>query len=243
MKNTESVKVLVERNEEISKALYIENQKYYQKLADYVRYGSYLKNEKEIEEFLLQVLEDTLQAQKEGVSAESYFGKDPKSSADELLATLRFDWIGIWKMLGVVFSFYFFFTFAVGNSSVDIISFVVRIVGIVIAVGMIFNIQKKSIYSKKNTRKDRLLSNVLIGLVLLPIILLEFFFKTNLFVVQFPYLLVTCVVFIAALIVTWKWFKTPKEKRDVWTIFMMATWFALFMGIINHVLLPMIISR
>ncbi|WP_225742894.1 hypothetical protein [Marinilactibacillus sp. Marseille-P9653] len=144
MKKTESVKALVERNEEISKTLYIENQKYYQKLADYVRYGSYFKNEKEIEEFLLQVLEDTLKAQKEGVSAESYFGKDPKLSADELLATLRFDWLGVLKMLGVVFSFYFFFTFAVGNSSVDVVSFVVRIVGIAVAVGMIFNILQKA---------------------------------------------------------------------------------------------------
>ncbi|MFC6463548.1 hypothetical protein ACFP65_00825 [Marinilactibacillus sp. GCM10026970] len=243
MKRTESVKEMTERNEEISKTLYIENQKYYEKLADYVRYGSYFKNEKEIEEFLLQVLEDILQAQKEGVSAEIYFGKDPKSSADELLATLKFDWLGILKTFGVVFSFYFFFAFAVGNSSVDIISFVVRILGITIAVGMIVNILQKGIYTKRNSRKNRLLSKLLIGLILLPIILLEFFFKTNLFVIEFPYLLVANLVFLAALMITWKYFKTPKEKRDIWSILMMATWGSLFMGIMNHIVMPFLINR
>ena len=51
----------------------------------YVRLNSMGKNERQTEEMLLGILQDILEAQQNGVSAQDYFGKAPKPIADELL--------------------------------------------------------------------------------------------------------------------------------------------------------------
>ncbi|CAI3382288.1 hypothetical protein CIRMBP1294_00722 [Enterococcus cecorum] len=49
------------------------------------------KNERQTEEMLLGILQDILEAQENGVSAQDYFGKAPQPIADELLKQLPND--------------------------------------------------------------------------------------------------------------------------------------------------------
>ena len=57
----------------------------------YVRLNSMGKNERQTEEMLLGILQDILEAQENGVSAQDYFGKAPQPIADELLKQLPND--------------------------------------------------------------------------------------------------------------------------------------------------------
>ncbi len=57
----------------------------------YVRLNSMGKNERQTEEMLLGILQDILEAQENGVSAQDYFGKAPQPIANELLKQLPND--------------------------------------------------------------------------------------------------------------------------------------------------------
>lgn len=57
----------------------------------YVRLNSMGKNERQTEEMLHGILQDILEAQENGVSAQDYFGKAPQPIANELLKQLPND--------------------------------------------------------------------------------------------------------------------------------------------------------
>ena len=57
----------------------------------YVRLNSMGKNERQTGEILLGILQDILETQENGVSAQDYFGKAPQPIADELLKQLPND--------------------------------------------------------------------------------------------------------------------------------------------------------
>ena len=82
---------LIKENTILQKQLQGANKQYYEDLLVYVRLNSMGKNERQTEEMLLGILQDILEAQQNGVSAEDYFGKDPQPIADELLEQLPND--------------------------------------------------------------------------------------------------------------------------------------------------------
>lgn len=82
---------LIKENANLQKQLQGANKQYYEDLLVYVRLNSMAKNERQTEEMLLGILQDILEAQQNGVSAQDYFGKDPQPIADELLKQLPND--------------------------------------------------------------------------------------------------------------------------------------------------------
>ena len=82
---------LIKENANLQKQLQGANKKYYEDLLVYVRLNSMAKNERQTEEMLLGILQDILEAQQNGMSAQDYFGKDPQPIADELLKQLPND--------------------------------------------------------------------------------------------------------------------------------------------------------
>jgi len=82
---------LIKDNANLQKQLQGVNKQYYEDLLVYVRLNSMAKNERQTEEMLLSILQDILEAQQNGVSAQDYFGKDPQPIADELLKQLPND--------------------------------------------------------------------------------------------------------------------------------------------------------
>ncbi|WP_101773602.1 DUF1129 domain-containing protein [Peptostreptococcus faecalis] len=66
-----------------------ENKTYYEELSLYINSKGAFKNEKEINSILEEILLDILIAQKDGISAESYFGKNSYIIADEIILNLN----------------------------------------------------------------------------------------------------------------------------------------------------------
>lgn len=80
------VKDLQKQNKELREKLNEENIIYYEKLLVYIRYASYgVYIDEEIEETCLSILQDLIEAQEEGLTAEEFFGDNPKKAADGLL--------------------------------------------------------------------------------------------------------------------------------------------------------------
>lgn len=90
---------LVERNNELQKHLTEENRKYYGNLLVYIRIMSIIRDEEKSEEMLLEILEDILEGQKNGQSAEHYLGKNPKQVADNIIHELPVNIIDTIKMI------------------------------------------------------------------------------------------------------------------------------------------------
>ena len=79
---------IIERNAELQEHLTKENKKYYGNLLVYIRVMSLIRDEKKSEEMLLEILEDILEGQEHGQSAEYYLGKNPKQVADNIIKEL-----------------------------------------------------------------------------------------------------------------------------------------------------------
>lgn len=98
-------KEMIEMNNELRKNLNDENKIFYENLLLYLRIEGFSRDENKIETHLLMILQDILEAQNDGITAETYFGKNPKVIADELLAEMpRSPWefikTGLYAVMG-----------------------------------------------------------------------------------------------------------------------------------------------
>ena len=90
---------IIERNAELQEHLTKENKKYYGKLLVYIRVMSLIRDEKKSEEMLLEIIEDILEGQEHGQSAEYYLGKNPKQVADNIIKELPINVIDTIKII------------------------------------------------------------------------------------------------------------------------------------------------
>lgn len=102
---------LINRNNQLREKLNSENKRYYEDLLTYIRCKSIFNREKDVEQILLDMLHDLIDAQSNGQSAESYFGRDPQSLADEILITLPKSFFETLKLACyIMFGYVLFFT-------------------------------------------------------------------------------------------------------------------------------------
>lgn len=81
-------KEIIKLNAALQDCLTKENEQYYGNFLVYVRILGTFRDEHQTEELLLEIIEDILEAQKQGLTAEEYFGKNPKEIADDILEQL-----------------------------------------------------------------------------------------------------------------------------------------------------------
>ncbi|WP_256941601.1 hypothetical protein [Bacillus thuringiensis] len=106
MKNN-TAKQLVEQNNKLREQLSPENKIYYEDVLLYMRTFGFFYEELETEQHLMVILQDILEAQKHGESAEKYLGKNPKEIVNQLIK--QFDkpsWKWIFKISGLISMFY-----------------------------------------------------------------------------------------------------------------------------------------
>lgn len=94
---------MIQQNNELREQLNTENKTYYEEILIYMRLRDWLKDEEDIESKLLEILQDMISAQKDGISAKEYFGQEPKATADEILSNVPINWLDGLKILGLVF--------------------------------------------------------------------------------------------------------------------------------------------
>ena len=146
-------KQLVEQNNKLREHLSSENKEYYEDILLYMRTFGFFYEELETEQHLMTILQDILEAQKHGESAEEYFGKDPKEVVDQL--TKQFDkpsWKSMFKISGMIFIISTFYTifgsFAAPTLQINV--FVILSAGI-LSVALVYGVLKLlhlSIYIK-----------------------------------------------------------------------------------------------
>nr|WP_243461265.1 hypothetical protein [Lacticaseibacillus rhamnosus] len=90
-KQDQAVKKMIAKNNELREQLTKENRDYYENLLIYLRGKSLLRDDYQVEQNLLTILQDLIDAQADGVDAIAYFGKDPEAIADDLLKTIPFN--------------------------------------------------------------------------------------------------------------------------------------------------------
>lgn len=88
---------------QLKKVLGPADQDYFEKLRGYMGMSSLLKDEKAINQQLYQMHLDFMNAQEDGLSAEEFFGNDPKAMADQLLEEIpRTSFKTFFQYVGIV---------------------------------------------------------------------------------------------------------------------------------------------
>ncbi|WP_373821142.1 hypothetical protein [Jeotgalibaca porci] len=103
-------KELIETNAVLQESLTKENEKYYGNLLIYIRIMAFFRDVKKSEELLLEVLKDILDAQEQGISAEEYFGENPKKVADDIIKQLPINLLDTVKIILIALASYSIFS-------------------------------------------------------------------------------------------------------------------------------------
>lgn len=177
---------LIERNNELRPGLNKENKAFYDDFLVYVRTTSWLKDDVQVEEQLLAILQDILEAQKNGESARDYFGQSPKLVADNLLKKLPNDGISFAKIILYTFFGYLAITFlptiTVPGKAIDVGAYVVSAMYMTMAILLIVRTIGTLVYRYKASKLAGWLKNVLgilAGMLLLfPAFAMIYWLKT-----------------------------------------------------------------
>lgn len=151
--------IYLQQSNKIKEELTAENLKYYEDLRGYTVFGSLTHDQTELEEQLLTIVTDLLAAQKDGLSAESYFGKNPQESANALLQQLsKSSFRARLSIVGMIIGITWVCLFIVDVSQNNILSinWLTYLSEGVFALGMIFGLFKffqKMVYQKNRWLK------------------------------------------------------------------------------------------
>lgn len=154
MRNAKELLVL---NNKYREQLSEENQEFYDDILVYIRSKSFLKDEAQVEESLLEILTDIIESQNQGVKASDYFGRNPKEISDEILKNINKmsfkDMIILFFRCMWVYILVTLLPQLVNPSEgIDIGKFLVGLIVAFLFAEVIINLVGKSIYSNKSKR-------------------------------------------------------------------------------------------
>ncbi len=179
----QNVKELIELNNTYRELLNEENKKFYDDILIYIRAKSFFKDEKQLEESLLEILTDIIEAQNQEIKAEDYFGRNPKEVSDEILKNINKS--SLKNMLNLFLSsmgIYTLFTLLPKlinpNEGLDLGKFFIGLIITFLFIGVILNIVGNTVYSS-NEKKFTLTMFTLFCLYIILIILMERFLPST----------------------------------------------------------------
>ncbi|MGX4601708.1 hypothetical protein [Faecalimicrobium sp. JNUCC 81] len=154
------VKELIELNNTYRERLNEDNKVFYDDILVYIRSKSLFKDEKQLEESLLEILTDIIEAQNQEIKAKDYFGKDPKGVSDEILKNINKS--SFKEKLNLFFSSMGVYTLVTllpklidPNEGLDLGKFFVGLVITFLFICVILNIIGNTIYSNKEKKLTR----------------------------------------------------------------------------------------
>ena len=207
---------IIERNAELQEHLTKENKKYYGNLLVYIRVMSLIRDEKKSEEMLLEILEDILEGQEHGQSAEYYLGKNPKQVADNIIKELPINVIDTIKIiissLGIVCLMKLIPIFASFEEYIDIGNFLISGVYLVFLVIALLLFMGYCLYRYESKIMNIILS-LFFGVGLVVFFLLSFQLNTGL-QVRLSNNLGIFLILLALLIISYLFNKT--NEKQIW---------------------------
>lgn len=233
------VRETIEKNNQLRKKLADENKKYYEQLLLYIRSAGLFYDDYEIESLLMQILQDIISAQKDGQSAEEFFGKSPQLAADELIHNLgKSSKKETLKLVGLIFGISSFFevlnALITPDKGINIIVLILNGLLSFLFVGVVFFIMHKSIYTKiiKGKVASFLLlwlfcsliigSFILIQLLIPPLLTIHLSNPLGIFIISIL-LGTTALVF-----------SRSKQDRQIWLPFLPFIWILGTVGIASR---------
>ncbi|MDB1652187.1 hypothetical protein PMU66_03150 [Enterococcus durans] len=227
---------LIQKNRELQKQLNSENESYYSDLVIYLRAKGTFKNDWIIEEKALEILQDILDSQQEGISAEEYFGKKPQEFADEIVKTAPVSFLGLLKLvfvaLGVYSMFMLFIDLILPSRSFDFGTFAVVAVYTLVAALLLFWFIGTTVYSKKKK-----LSNAMTTLLYIVLLVgggaLSVFIKTP-YQVKLVGIWGIVVILMLLLTIAILFFRQDKEDKKTWAPFIPVILSCAVIGIVSR---------
>lgn len=179
---------LIEKNNSLRKELNLKNEVFYSDFLIYMRLGSITKKETIVENILLEILEDILDAQRENIDANKYFGKSPKMVADDILKSIPNSITDTVKLaMTVLFSFAIMTLLPVlanPNAKIDLGNMILAGIYTCLASMLILKQIARSIYVINRFMSNKVVRYVtyfvLASAVLAPVYLILLFVKTPL---------------------------------------------------------------
>lgn len=234
------VRETIEKNNQLRKKLADENKKYYEQLLLYIRSAGLFYDDYEIESLLMQILQDIISAQKDGQSAEEFFGKSPQLAADELIHNLgKSSKKETLKLVGLIFGISSFFevlnALITPDKGINIIVLILNGLLSFLFVGVVFFIMHKSIYTKiiKGKVASFLLlwlffsliigSFILIQLLIPPLLTIHLSNPLGIFIISILLIGTTALVF-----------SRSKQDRQIWLPFLPFIWILGTVGIASR---------
>ena len=226
---------IIERNAELQEHLTKENKKYYGNLLVYIRVMSLIRDEKKSEEMLLEILEDILEGQEHGQSAEYYLGKNPKQVADNIIKELPINVIDTIKIiissLGMLCLMKLIPIFASFEEYIDIGNFLISGVYLVFLVIALLLFMGYCLYRYESKIMNIILS-LFFGLGLVVFFLLSFQLNTGL-QVRLSNNLGIFLILLALLIISYLFNKT--NEKQIWIPFIPPIVISAIAGIIIRI--------
>ena len=226
---------IIERNAELQEHLTKENKKYYGNLLVYIRVMSLIRDEKKSEEMLLEILEDILEGQEHGQSAEYYLGKNPKQVADNIIKELPINVIDTIKIiissLGMLCLMKLIPIFASFEEYIDIGNFLITGVYLVFLVITLLLFMGYCLYRYESKIMNIILS-LFFGVGLVVFFLLSFQLNTGL-QVRLSNNLGIFLILLALLIISYLFNKT--NEKQIWIPFIPPIVISAIAGIIIRI--------
>ena len=226
---------IIERNAELQEHLTKENKKYYGNLLVYIRVMSLIRDEKKSEEMLLEILEDILEGQEHGQSAEYYLGKNPKQVADNIIKELPINVIDTIKIiissLGMLCLMKLIPIFASFEEYIDIGNFLISGVYLVFLVIALLLFMGYCLYRYESKIMNIILS-LFFGIGLVVFFLLSFQLNTGL-QVRLSNNLGIFLILLALLIIFYLFNKT--NEKQIWIPFIPPIVISAIAGIIIRI--------
>ena len=226
---------IIERNAELQEHLTKENKKYYGNLLVYIRVMSLIRDEKKSEEMLLEILEDILEGQEHGQSAEYYLGKNPKQVADNIIKELPINVIDTIKIiissLGILCLMKLIPIFASFEEYIDIGNFLISGVYLVFLVIALLLFMGYCLYRYESKIMNIILS-LFFGIGLVVFFLLSFQLNTGL-QVRLSNNLGIFLILLALLIIFYLFNKT--NEKQIWIPFIPPIVISAIAGIIIRI--------
>lgn len=226
---------IIERNAELQEHLTKENKKYYGNLLVYIRVMSLIRDEKKSEEMLLEILEDILEGQEHGQSAEYYLGKNPKQVADNIIKELPINVIDTIKIiissLGMLCLMKLIPIFASFEEYIDIGNFLISGVYLVFLVIALLLFMGYCLYRYESKIMNIILS-LFFGIGLVVFFLLSFQLNTGL-QVRLSNNLGIFLILLALLIISYLFNKT--NEKQIWIPFIPPIVISAIAGIIIRI--------
>ncbi|API88441.1 hypothetical protein BKP56_03610 [Marinilactibacillus sp. 15R] len=230
---------MIQQNNELREQLNTENKTYYEEILIYMRLRDWLKDEEDIESKLLEILQDMISAQKDGISAKEYFGQEPKATADEILSNVPINWLDGLKILGLVFGISIFFSILSNLSAdqykVNILQLIINSLTIGLGVIVCLSILKNSTFKKEKSIST--LEGLLFGatfVVVLTILTTSPYFISEAWTIVLPKEAALGMITLASVGVTWKVYSLPKGERLLWSGFLPIIWLFVLLAFLNY---------